>query len=159
MVTGLLVVTPHGAAVGQDDLGSDQVVAEQAVKPAQQPEPAAEGEPGDPDGQTRATGDGPAMDVQHPVEVAQLDRGPDNDLFAEDSDGIHRSEVDQQTGSGGPAGEVVTAAANRHWQPGASGERQRLDHISRGPAARQRGRSDVVEPTDGGPPGCLVAGV
>lgn len=51
----------HDSAVSQHDRRRDEVIAGQAVPPADEPEAAAEGEPGDADARRGSGGDGEVM--------------------------------------------------------------------------------------------------
>ena len=69
---GLLVlVAAHLAPVGQDDLGRAQRVGGQPMEAAEDPEPAAEGEPGDADGRAAPARDRHAVRVERVVDVAE----------------------------------------------------------------------------------------
>jgi hypothetical protein len=121
----VLVALDH-PTVGRDDLGPEQVVAGQAVLPAQDPQPAAEGEAGDPDGGTAAGGAGQAVLGQRIVERAEPHAGTDGGHVPRDRHRAHGHDVEDDPVGRGPAGNRVPAAPDRCplAQPAGDGERR-----------------------------------
>jgi hypothetical protein len=90
----VVLVAFDDAPVRQDDLHPEQAVAGQAVLPAEDPQPAAEREAGDPDGGTAAGGDGQAMLGQGVVELAEPHAGTDGRHVARDRHRAHGRDVE-----------------------------------------------------------------
>ena len=72
-----LLVAVDDAAVGEHHLRGDELVAGQTVLAAEDPEPAAEHEPGDPDGRAAAGGDRHAVRLERVIDVAESRPGAD----------------------------------------------------------------------------------
>jgi hypothetical protein len=112
----MVLVAFDNATVRQNDLCPEQVVAGQAVLPAEDPQPAAEGQAGDPDGGTAAGGNGQAMLGQRIVEDAEPHAGTDGRRLLCDRDRVHRCDVEDNPVGRGPAGNRVPAASDRRRQ-------------------------------------------
>jgi hypothetical protein len=89
----VLVAFDH-ATVRQDDLRPEQVVAGEAVLAAEDPQPTAEREAGDPDGGTAAGGDGQAMGGQRVVELVEPHAGADGRHVLRDRHRAHGRDVE-----------------------------------------------------------------
>jgi hypothetical protein len=89
----VLLVTVDDAAVRQDDPRPEQVVAGQAVLAAEDPQPAAEREAGDPDRGTAAGRDGQPMLGQRIVELAEPHAGTDGGHLPRDRHRTHGRDV------------------------------------------------------------------
>ena len=103
--------------VVQDDARGDELVAREAVQPAEDADPAAEREPRDADRRAAARGDRPAVGLQRVVDLAEPRARADRDRLLVDLDRSHRAGVDQDAGRRRMAGEVVPAAADRDRLP------------------------------------------
>jgi hypothetical protein len=100
----------------QDDLCRAKVHAGQAVLPAKDPQPAAEGEAGDPDGGTAAGGDSQAVLGELVVEVAEPHAGTYGRHLLRDRNRAHRCDVEDNSVGRGSAGNRVPAAPDRRRQ-------------------------------------------
>jgi hypothetical protein len=120
----VVLVAVDDATVGQDDPCPEQVVAGQAVLAAEDPQPPAEGEAGDPDRGTTAGGDGQAMGGQRVVELAEPHAGTDGRHLARDRHRAHGRDVENDPFGRGPAGDRVPTAPDRRRQaqPARDGE-------------------------------------
>ena len=112
----MVLVAFDDATVRQDDLCPEQVVAGQAVLPAKDSQPAAEGEPGNPDGGTAAGGNGQATLGQLVVEVAEPHAGTYGRHLLRDRNRAHRCDVEDNSVGRGSAGNRVPAAPGRRRQ-------------------------------------------
>jgi hypothetical protein len=121
------------------------VVAGQAVLAAEDPEPAAEGEAGDPDGGTAAGGDGQAMGGQRIVEVAEPHAGADGCNLARERHRAHGREVEDDPLGRGPAGDRVPAAADRRRQAEPARDGKGRGDVCGGRASHDGRRSQVLE--------------
>ena len=146
----LVLVAAHRAAVGEHDLGGDQRVRGQPVEAAEDPEPAAERQPGDADGRAAARRDRDAVGVERVVDVAQERAGADRRPPVGDGHGAHRRHVDQHARGRGAPGEAVPAAAHRERQPSGARMGDRLGDLLRSGAREGHRRTDVLEAGEGG---------
>ncbi len=136
------VIAVDDAAVGEQDLRADELIAGQPVSPAEEADAPAEGEPGDADGgaasgRKRSSG---AMKggVRRCQECTCADR---RDAVRVDDDPIEVCEVEQDPVGGGTAGEAVAAPAD--------GERDLVVHHE---GERPSDIGDRSTPDDGGRP-------
>lgn len=113
---------------------------------AEDAQPAPEGEPGDADRRSASGRDGDAVCEQLVVHPGQPGPGADRGPVTGHRDRVQPAEVEQQAGGRRPAREAVPARTYGKPNAVAAGESQRLGHVSTGPAARDRPRSDIVEP-------------
>jgi hypothetical protein len=141
----VVLVAVDDATVGQDDLRPEQVVAGQAVLAAEDPEPAAEGEAGDPDRGTAAGGDGQAMGGQRVVEVAEPHAGTDGRHLARDRHRAHGRDVQDDPVGRGPAGDRVPAAPDRRPQAQRARDGEGRGDVHGGHAADNGRRPQVLE--------------
>ena len=143
---GLLVlVAAHLAPVGQDDLGRAQRVGGQPVEAAEDPEPAAEGEPGDADGRAAPARDRHAVGVERVVDVAEQRARSDRRPPVANRHPVEERDVDQHAVRRRAAGEAVAAAAHRDGQPVGRGELEGGGDVLRSPAGDDRLGLDVSE--------------
>jgi hypothetical protein len=89
----MVLVAGHLPAVGQDDLGANQRIGGDPVRPTQDPEPAAERQAAHTDRRTGAAWDGERMLVQRLVYVAERRAGANGDEVPRDRDRVHRPNV------------------------------------------------------------------
>ena len=111
----LLLAGGDEAAVGEDDVGLEQVVDGQSELAGEMADAAAEGDAADAGGGDDAAGRGQAEGVGGMVEIAQHGAGLDagGARHRIDADAVHRREVDHQpVVDGAQAGAVVAAAAD-----------------------------------------------
>ena len=129
----------------QHDLGGQQLVAQQPVAAAQDPQPAAEREPGDADVRAAAGRDRDAVRVERVVDRAEPRARPDRRGAVVDAHGAHRRDVDHDALRRRAAGEAVAAAARRgragrRGAPARASPRRRpRSRSGRRPAAGRRG--------------------
>ncbi len=142
--------------VGQHDLGAEELVAGQPVRAPEDPQAAAERQPGDPHGRPAAAGDRQAVRVERVVDVAEPRAGADRRHPVLDAHGAHRAHVDEQPLRRRAPAEAVPAAARRHGEPVAAGVRERLGHVGRAATARDRLRPHVLQQRDRRPPQGVV---
>lgn len=109
----MVLVAFDDATVRQYDLCPEQVVAGQAVPPAKDPQPGAEGEADDPDGGTAAGGNAQAMLGQLVVEVAEPHAGTYGRHLLRDRNRAHRCDVEDNPVGRGSAGNRVPGAPDR----------------------------------------------
>ena len=102
-----VVVALDDAPVGQDDLGAEQLVRGGAVGPPQGPEPAAEGEPGDPHLRAGAARHGHAVPVELFVEAAERGAGAHPHRARGDRHRPQAADVDEHAAGGRVTGEAV----------------------------------------------------
>jgi hypothetical protein len=140
-----LVVAPEDAPVGQDDLGSQQLVGGQSVPTAEDPDPSAERQAGDADGRPAAGGYRAPVLLEHVVDVPELGTGAHGDRAVLDLDRIQRAEVDEDAGGRRAAREAMTAGADRQFGSRTARELHGVDDVVRRPAARDRLRPNVPE--------------
>jgi hypothetical protein len=127
--------------VGGHDLGTDEIVAAQAVAAHEPPESAAERQAAD-----AGTGDRAARRDEAFCRRRRIERRPARTALGEPpaapgvyADGLHRPQVDHDRAvAHGLAGDVVPAAAHRHRQPVFPREVDHRQHVPDAPAARNR---------------------
>jgi hypothetical protein len=154
----VLLVAIDDAAVRQDDLRLEQVVAGQAMLPAEDPEPAPEGEAGDADGGTAAGGDGPAVLGQRVIEVAEPHARADGRHLARERHRAHGCHVQDDPVGRGVTGDRVPAAADRRRQAQLARNGERGGDVRGGRAADDGLRAHVLEARHHGLAHRLVVG-
>jgi hypothetical protein len=138
-------IAVQDAAVGQDDLGGEQLIGGDPVAAAEDSQPAAEGQPGDPDRWAGPGGDGQVMLLEGVVDCAEPGAGADGGQAARDRHRGHRCHVDHQPTAGGASGNAVAAAAGRARQAVPPRERDRLGDVLGGRAPDNGLRPNVME--------------
>jgi hypothetical protein len=142
----LVVARADDVAVGQDDLGLEQVVDGQAALAGEVAEAAAEREPADPGGRDDPAGRGQTVLVRRAVDLAPgaAAGDPDGPGLGIDLDALQRREVDDDAVvAGAQPGAVVAAAAHREQQPVIAGEADDLGHVGGARALRDERRAAV----------------
>ena len=139
------LVAVDDAAVGEHHPCGDELVAGQPVLAAEDPQPAAEHEAGDPDRRAAARRDRHAVRIERVIDVAEPCAGADRRHPVADRHAVDRGDVDQHPLGRGAAGEAVPAGAHRQLESAAAGGRDRLGHVGGRRAARDRLRPEVVE--------------
>ena len=134
-----VVVGVDDPAVGQHDRGGDQLVARQPVLAAEDADPTAERQAGDPDRRPAAGDDRAALLRERVVDRAELRAGADRRSRSVEAHVVDRADVDQRAGGGRASGEAVAAAADR--EPVAAPDRVR--HLLGRAALDDPARSDV----------------
>ncbi len=109
-------VAIHHAAVGEHDLGSEQLVGGQAVLPAEDPESTAQREARDPNRRTRAGSQGQASLIQRGVDLAKPCAGTDGGDAVRHGDRAYGGDVDHDSFARRSSREAVPAAARRRLQ-------------------------------------------
>jgi hypothetical protein len=136
----------HDAAVGEDDLGGDEVVDRHPVAAALMGDPAAERQPGDSGLRHDPARGGEPQRGGHTIDV-----GPRRAALhvhgaagGVETDAAHRRQVDHQAAvDHGCARDVVPAAADRERQRVLRGEADGCGHVVLAGAARDRRRTLV----------------
>ena len=131
------------AAIGQDDVGLEQVVDRQAVLAREVPGAAAEGEARDAGGRDDAEGHGQAERVGGVVDVARRAAGIDPHGAARriDAHALHQREVDHQAVvAAAEARAIVAAAPDGDEQALVAAEVHRGDDVGDVHAARDQAR-------------------
>ncbi len=141
----VLLVGKQRAPIREHDLGREQLVHRQPVPAPENPDPAAERQPGDPDRRTTAGHDRPAMRVQRVVHGPKPGSGTHAHGAVGDLDRVHQRGVDDDLPTRRAPGEAVTSTADRDRQPSSARECQRFGDILGRPAAHDRLRLHVPE--------------
>jgi hypothetical protein len=146
-----------------DDLGRDQIVDGQPVRPRQPAEAAAEGQAGDAgsgvDSRRHRQAIGGGRRIEIGERSARLNVDPAH--LRRDADAVHAREVDHQAAVGhGAAGDVVAAALDRHERAGLPREAHRRRDVLRVGAPRDQRRALVYHciPHGAGGVEAVVAG-
>jgi hypothetical protein len=137
---------PDNAALGGDHLGGKQVVDGQSMFAHEEPDAAAEGEPGDACVADDAAGGGQAVGLRLVVDVAPQSPTlhPGRATGGVDPHGPHRREVDDDpVVAHRGAGHVVAPAPYGDLQVVVAREAHRRDHIGHPRAAGDAGRTAV----------------
>ena len=149
---------PEDAAVGEHDLGPDEVVGGDAVLPSEDPEAAAQGQPRHPDRRAGAAGDRQVVVLQGLVDLAQPRACAHRGHALGDRHRPHRRDVDEHAPGRGVAREAVPAGAGRELQTVPASERDRLRDVLGAGAGHDGRRPDVTEPGVERRGRCLVDG-
>jgi hypothetical protein len=141
----VILVACHYVAVRQDHPCPEQVVRGQPVLAAEDPQPATQGEAGDPHVWSAAGRDRKPVLVERVVHVAQAGPGPHRRHVAGDRYRAHRRDVDHDALCGRASREAVPPAPGHHPQPPASRERDSLRDVLGGLAEHHGQRSRVTK--------------
>lgn len=116
-VSVVVLVAREDAAVREDDRRSEEMIGGQAMFAAEDAEPAAEREAGDPDGRSVSGRDRQSILVQSVVHVAEPGPRADGRDAVRDRYRAHRAHVYDDPFGRRAAGEAVSSAANGGPQP------------------------------------------
>ena len=147
--------------VGGDQLGREQIVDGQAVLSDQEPDPAAQGHPADPDraGVAEPGGQPVGADGGGVGTGGQPALGPGGAPPGVDVQGRHPRQVEHDPAvAGAVPGQAVPAAAHRQLHPGLGGQRHDPRHLG-GVGRPHHGRRPPVELAVEHLAGLVVAGV
>jgi hypothetical protein len=115
------------------------------VLSAKDPQPAAEGEAGDPDRGPAAGRNGQALLGQRIVEVAEPHAGTDGRHLLRDRHRAHRRDIEDKPVGRGPAGNRVAAAPDRRRQAQPARDGKGRGDVRGGRASYDGRRPQVLE--------------